>query len=146
MNTEGKKISFARIIYYDYSFGVFLALILISIVHLLIYPDDLIYLYMGIFSLVIGIPMVAWRAHFFKTLYDRGVEITGDIVYVAEYKRGNRLEYEYVYQGEKFRSGNALQRSSSRARTYQIGDEVVLIVDPLKPKNAVLKDFYFSEI
>ena len=91
----------------------------------------------------LGIPIFIWRVYFFKTLYERGLEIRGTITYAAYVGRGDAVRYEYTFQDEKYISGNALASLSLKDNNYNMGDEVALLVDPKKPKKAVIKDIYF---
>ena len=96
---------------------------------------------MGYYIIFIAIPMLAWRVHLFKTLYDQGVEIKGHISFEGVIS-GKRVEYKYEYEGTSYWRGNALT-DSKYANYFKEGDEVILLVDPKNPKRAVIRDLYF---
>ncbi|TQD28350.1 hypothetical protein [Methanolobus vulcani] len=96
---------------------------------------------MGYYVIFIAIPMLGWRIHLFKTLYKRGVEITGYISFEGVLSR-KRIEYKYTYEGVDYWRGNALT-DSQYVNIFKEGDEVILLVDPKNPKQAVIKEIYF---
>ena len=78
------------------------------------------------------------RIRFFYMLYKRGVEVSGTII-----ERGARIEYEYVYKNRKYLKGNSLS-FAFKENDYQVGQEIILCVDPKKPTRAIIKEIYFS--
>ncbi|WP_319507635.1 DUF3592 domain-containing protein [uncultured Methanolobus sp.] len=92
---------------------------------------------------VLAIIFLVKRLLFFRSLYNRGVEITGVIDTVLDIDIRHRVEYKYQYQNVDYWRGNAIQRSTYRINNFQKGDEVILLVDPQNPKRAVIKDLYF---
>jgi hypothetical protein len=149
MSIEGRKFSIFSITYHDYVSGYALAGPFIFWFMYFIFgisSDNSNFKLVCIIFTIVAIPLLFWRLYFFKTLYRRGVEVTGNITYVGVHSRGNRLEYEYMFQGEKYLRGNAIARGALKGSNYNVGDDVSLVVDPLKPKNAVIKDIYFKEI
>ena len=90
-----------------------------------------------IFS-TIAIAYFVIRIRFFYILYKRGVEVPGTII-----ERGIRIEYEYVYNSRKYLKGNSLS-FAFKENDYQVGQEIILCVDPKKPTRAIIEDIYFS--
>ena len=95
---------------------------------------------LGLFITFLGVLFFVRRIYFFHTLYKRGLEVSGIITDIAGY----RVIYEYMFQNKKYSSGNSIAGSDLlKKRNYHKGYGVILLVDPEKPKNAVIKDIYF---
>lgn len=98
----------------------------------------------SIFVSSIAVIYLAWRRHFFYSIYVRGVEVTACIYSADAFKTcGSRIEYKYEYQDEKYWRGNALTHKIFFKHKYHAGDEVVLMIDPENPKWAIIRDIYF---
>lgn len=87
-----------------------------------------------------------WRFSFFRKMHKNGVEVTG---YIDESdptgRNRSRIEYNYEYEGIKYLRGNAV--SSLNLMDLKLGDdnEVTLLVNPNKPKQAIIRDLYFKK-
>ncbi|TEU11420.1 MAG: DUF3592 domain-containing protein [Anaerolineales bacterium] len=103
--------------------------------------DAPFFLYLGIITTLIGIPLLVWRIRSFQAMFTRGVEVPGRITNISFYRDRGRVEYAYTYQGQTYQGGNAV-RKTGRTKALQPGGEVVLIVDRDNPKRALIRDLY----
>lgn len=142
MEKSGRRFSIKRIVSNDYTAGFLMALFVVMWIFYLVFNDSASEK-LAILTTCIAIPVIIWRIYFFKTLYIHGVEVTGNIIYAAYLGRGDRVQYEYTFLNQKYSSGNAVAPILTKDKNYNIGDEVLLVVDPKKPKKAVIKELYF---
>lgn len=146
-----RSFSVRRIISTDYFTGFFtyaffivwIMYFIIWIMNLSFMGDSTTFIDVAILFTCIGIPVFIWRIRFFKVMYNRGLEINGTISYAAFVGRGDAVRYEYTFQNQKYVSGTALAPNYLHENNYNVGDDVVLLVDPKKPKRAVIKEIYF---
>ncbi|WP_406656529.1 DUF3592 domain-containing protein [Methanolobus sp. ZRKC2] len=140
MEETNRKFSIVSLIS-DYNFSISIAMpIVVGIFYLL---NITLPLFLNIFFILFPILYIPMRIYFFYILYKRGVEVSGTIMFYLAYPRGARIEYEYTYANQKYRRGNALSRLSFKKSDFHEGQEVTLLVDPKKPKRAIVKDVYF---
>jgi hypothetical protein len=99
------------------------------------------FLYLGIITTLIGVPLFVWRWRSFQSVFARGRVVTGRIASVSFSRDRGRVEYSYEYSGQRYHGGNAIMKTK-RTKALQEGDEVELIVDPENPKRALIRDLY----
>ncbi|MFP4011372.1 MAG: DUF3592 domain-containing protein [Spirochaetaceae bacterium] len=77
------------------------------------------------------------------SLADTGTEVTASVQ--AVFMRGNkgRIEFTYVYDGERYEASAAF-RTRDLLRDLPQGTQVPVLVDPAKPQRAILPDLYRS--
>jgi hypothetical protein len=145
-----RDFSIKRLIENDYTTGFFTyAIFIVWIMYFIFLMLDLSFLDASSFKIIpilttgIGIPFLMWRIYFFRKMYKCGVETTGTIVFAAYLGRGDRVIYEYSFQNKKYKTGNGLAPVFLSENGYKVGDEIILLVNPKKPKKAVIKDIYF---
>lgn len=151
MQKSTRSFSVKRIISSDYATGFFTYAFFISwamyfivwILNLSFMGGSTTFEKVAILITCIGILVFVWRLHFFKTLYNHGVETTGTITFLGYFSKGNRIEYAYAFKNKQYSSGNGLSPQFIKENNYNLGDEILLLVDPKKPKKAVIKDIYF---
>jgi hypothetical protein len=152
MKKEKQKFDFYRVISADYNSNLAIASSILMwasyIFFYLLQFEQQGFLWKwriaSIFVSTIAVIFLAWRRHFFYSIYVRGVEVIACIYLADAFKTGgSRIEYKYEYQGEKYWRGNALTHSSFFKYNFHSGDEVVLMIDPENPKRAVIRDIYF---
>lgn len=88
-----------------------------------------------------GLVVVAWRVWTIRSVVGGGTEVPGVITGAGFFRGRGRVEYVYTYRGDKFQGGNSVQASSA-ARALVPGREVAVMVDPLRPKRAFVRDLY----
>jgi len=103
--------------------------------------DAPFFLYLGIITTLVGVPIFIWRVRSFQTLFAQGVQVTGRITSVSFFRDRGRVEYTYTYEGETYNGGNAIMKTG-RTQALQPDTEVVLIVDRSNPKRALIRDLY----
>lgn len=90
---------------------------------------------------VAGLILLLWRIRSIRAVVSGGDEVPG-IVAGIDFVRGRgRIGYVYTYRGQKYLSSNALQVSAI-TRSLAQGQEVTVMVDPLKPKRAFVRELY----
>ena len=99
------------------------------------------FLYMGLIATAIGIPVLLWRVRTLLNLFARGQEVAGRLISVGFFRDRGRIEYAYDYQGQLFQGGNVVMRTA-RTTALSVGEQVVLLVDPIHPHRAVIRDLY----
>jgi low affinity Fe/Cu permease len=90
---------------------------------------------------IVAIIVVVWRIQLINSVFSDGIESMAKLDNVFFYRDRGKLEYIYIYMGEKYRSSNAVQKCKY-TRDLQIGSEMVVMVDRNHPKRAYLRDLY----
>lgn len=93
---------------------------------------------------ILGLIVLLWRVRSMQGILRDGLEEAATISGTGFWRGRGRLEYIYLHQGEKYESGNAVQKNK-RTQTLQVGDQVVVLVDRNNPKRALLRDLYTEE-
>ena len=88
-----------------------------------------------------GLVVIAWQVWTIRSVVGGGTEVPGVITGAGFFRGRGRVEYVYTYRGDKFQGGNSVQASSA-ARALVPGREVAVMVDPLKPKRAFVRELY----
>jgi len=88
-----------------------------------------------------GLLVLAWRLLLFYKVFRRGIQIKGKIS-KAELKRDRgRVEYTYIFEHKEYFSGAEIHRNA-QTKQLKVGDHVILMVDPLNPMHAFIRDLY----
>ena len=90
---------------------------------------------------VLGIPCLFWRFYIISSVFEDGLEVQGMIMGVGFFRGRGRVDYTYMHQGQKYISGNAINRSKY-TKGLQGGQQVTILVDRNSPKRAFVKDIY----
>jgi hypothetical protein len=94
-----------------------------------------------IIGLVIGIPLAIWRIRSIQQLFVKSVEVVGQITDIAFYRDRGRVDYSYTYQDKQYLGGSAIMKTG-KTQQLRSGNQVVLLVNPDNPKNALIRDLY----
>jgi hypothetical protein len=100
-----------------------------------------LFFYLFLAGLVIGLPLAYWRIRSVQGLFSRSVEVSGQITNVSFFRDRGRIDYEYVYQGQKCSGGTAVMKNG-QTQSMRPGIAIVLLVDPDQPKRALIRDLY----
>ncbi len=100
-----------------------------------------IFFYALIAGIVIGIPLTAWRVSVIQKLFERSLETPGKISGLSFSRDRGRVEFTYVFEGKNYTSGSSIMKNKRTERLLP-GSQVTLMVDPQKPKNAMIRDLY----
>ena len=92
---------------------------------------------------VLGILVLGWRIQLYYSVFDDGIEAMATISNISFFRDRGRIDYAYLFQGQKFMSGNAVMKTKE-TRSIQIGDQVVLVVDRNHPKRAFIRDLFLK--
>jgi hypothetical protein len=90
---------------------------------------------------VLFLPLLYFRYHRFRKFFTSGIEITGKIEGVGFNKERGAIEVSYHYQGEDFNSRSPIFKSDL-TKDLKSGKDVALVINPVKPKKAYIKDLY----
>ena len=90
---------------------------------------------------VVGIPLLFWRYRLISAVFDDGVETQGTITGIRFFRGRGRVDYAYSFQGQKYVSGNSVNRTKS-TRALRDGQQVTILIDRNDPKRAFVKEIY----
>jgi hypothetical protein len=90
---------------------------------------------------IISLSVLIWRVRTLYSVFADGFEVPAIIHSVSFFRGRGRVEYVYTYQGQKYLSGNAVQKTRW-AEALKVGDQVIVVVDRKKPKRAFIRDLY----
>jgi len=76
-----------------------------------------------------------------SSVFGNGIETSGTIQKIYFFRGRGRVEYVYSFQGQKYMSGNAINRTKT-TRALSDGQHITLLVDPNNPKRAFVKEIY----
>jgi len=88
-----------------------------------------------------GLVVIAWRVWTIHSVVGSGTEVPGVITGSGFFRGRGRVEYVYTYRGTTYQGGNAVQASET-TRSLVPGRDVTVMVDPLKPKRAFVRELY----
>jgi len=90
---------------------------------------------------LVAIPVLIWRYRMIASVFEDGMETLGTIQSIYFFRGRGRVEYVYSFQGQKYASGNAINRSKY-TRILRDGQPVTVFVNPENPKRAFVKEIY----
>nr|WP_321497630.1 hypothetical protein [uncultured Methanolobus sp.] len=107
-------------------------------------PD--IYWIMGIVSIsLVGFILLVRRLLYLKNLCFQSLDVIGRIATTHGRERGGSLvEFTYDYQGGSHLAVNQLRTSQFYRYGFLEGDEIAVRLNPKKPRDAVMRDVYYS--
>ncbi|HNS52250.1 MAG TPA: hypothetical protein PKO09_13835 [Anaerolineae bacterium] len=88
-----------------------------------------------------GLVVIAWRVWLIRSVVGGGTEVPGAITGAGFFRGRGRVEYVYTYQGKKLQGSNAVQANRA-SRSMVPGRDVTVMIDPLKPKRAFVRELY----
>ncbi len=104
-------------------------------------PEDLPYfLAFGGLVLVICLPLLWLRFRQLSALLTGGQETPGTILQSYRARNGSRLKFGYRFDGKAYTRS---VRTPSWQDELQAGNPVTVILDPQRPRRALIKDLYF---
>jgi len=143
---DDKRPLFLRVIQNDY---IALVAFLFPIVFWAVYAFDMVLgegswpelVYVALVVTVIGFLVLMWRYWKILSAFTQGVETPGTISRVSFFRGRGRVEYVYIWYEEKYASGMAVAKSK-RTRVLREGQEIALMVDSGRPRNAFIRDLF----
>lgn len=85
------------------------------------------------------------RYHAIRLHFVRGVEVPGKIVRTMHLQDLGRVIYRYTYLTKEFQTTNYVHYATRTMRLDQM-TEVTVVLDPARPRSALIKDLYFPEV
>ena len=100
-----------------------------------------LFLPLTIGTALVGVPVLVQRYRTISSVFAKGTQTSGVVTGISFFRGRGRVEYSYIFQGEKQVSGNAINKNS-RTRKLRIGQAVTVIVDSSNSKRAFIQDIY----
>jgi hypothetical protein len=91
--------------------------------------------------LVLGLLGLAWRYISIVSLYNSGLETRATVSEVGFFRDRGYIKYIYPYENKKYASHMTVMKNKMTT-CYQIGDEIVVLVDRENPKKSMIKDLF----
>lgn len=83
---------------------------------------------------------LALRWRFINTLYSFGEEVTGKITDVFSFLSLCNIHYTYSFEGKEYEHSDVVAGYVQKSGALQPGTEIILLIDPAKPKLAIMRD------
>jgi hypothetical protein len=91
--------------------------------------------------LVLGLLGLAWRYISIVSLYNNGLEARATVSVVTFFRDRGAIRYIYPYEGKRY-AGHMTVMKNKRTTSYDVGDEIEVIVDRENPKKSLIKDLF----
>ncbi len=82
-----------------------------------------------------------WRIQLFNTIFSDGIETAATISNISFFRDRGRVEYIFIYQGQKYMGGNGIHKVK-QTQALRVGQQVSVMVDRNNPKRAFIRDLY----
>jgi hypothetical protein len=89
----------------------------------------------------LGIVVFLWRYWTVVSLYNYGLETPATVHEIGFHRDRGRISYVYSFRGQKYVGGNRIMKTK-RTKSYQMGDQVSILVDPNNPRRTLVRDLY----
>lgn len=99
------------------------------------------FLFIVAFATVAGWGIAFWRVYTIRGLFSRGVPAVGQVCGIRSARTLVMVDFRYTYHGRQYQATADLL-ASDRARQIRAGDTVALLVDPDRPRQALIRDLY----
>lgn len=111
----------------------------------LVSAADAPFLYSIVFILaVVSLVGLLRRLHTLKVLCLTGVELSGRVASLRLRRHGGRATVVYEYQGTLYQARVALYKTAASSALSE-GVPVPLLVDPVRPRKAIISRFYTND-
>jgi hypothetical protein len=90
---------------------------------------------------IIAICVIGWRIRTINKISNNGYEIPATISNIIFFRDRYRVDYVYTLQGIKYISSNYVMKVR-KTQKLQVGEQVIVIVDPEHPKYTFIRDIY----
>lgn len=97
--------------------------------------------YVVVAATVGGPLLMVWRLFSIRKVFQQGQAATGVIRSVQFIKDRGRINFNYSYFGQDY-TGTVVVHANDRTRAFEADQQVELMVDPAKPKQAYLRGLY----
>jgi len=89
----------------------------------------------------VAIPLLLWRYRSISAVFEEGLQAQGTITSIHFFRGRGRVSYVYTFQGQKYSSGNAINKTK-HSRNLEVGQQVTLLIDRNNPQRAFVKEIY----
>ena len=103
-------------------------------------PDPY-FVFLSAISTAALLGVIAWRIWRIYDMFARGIELPGQITFIRLAKDWGRLQYAYQFGGNPASSWSPVHQTQ-RVLSLQVGQQVQVLVDPMNPGRAILKELY----
>ncbi len=97
--------------------------------------------YLVLAATVLGPALMAWRLFAIRRVFQQGQVVPGVIRGAQFLKDRGRINFNYTYLGQDY-PGTVVVHANDRTRAFQDDQQVELVIDPDKPKQAYLRGLY----
>ena len=141
-----QRPSLIRVIFVDYLslISIMFPLVLwVFCAYFFVKQDNILEAFVGfsITTSMIGFPLFIWRYRVISSVFEDGIESQGLITNIFFFRDRGRVDYSYIFQGQKYTCGNAIHKSRY-TRDMIIGQQVTVFVDRNNPKRAFICELY----
>ena len=102
---------------------------------------DPYFVFLSAISTAALLGVIAWRIWRIYDMFARGIELPGQITFIRLAKDRGRLQYAYQFGGNPASSWSPVHQTQ-RVLSLQVGQQVQVLVDPMNPGRAILKELY----
>jgi len=97
--------------------------------------------YLVLAATAAGPLLMLWRLFEIRKVFQQGQPATGVIRDALFIKDRGRINFNYSYIGQEY-TGTVVVHANDRTRAFEAGQQVDLVIDPAKPKQAYLRGLY----
>lgn len=108
---------------------------------LVLFGGSRFFFYLVLAATVLGPALMVWRLFAIRGVFQQGQVVTGAIRSVQFLKDRGRINYNYSYLGQDY-PGTVVVHANDRTRAFEADQQVELVVDPAKPRQAYLRGLY----
>lgn len=101
--------------------------------------DEMLTIALPLSLLAAGV--LLWRISRVQTLFRRGAVVRGAITRILLARDRGRVEFRYEFDGERFDSWMPVHQSSE-VRALRESQEIDLLVDPSRPRRAIIRHLF----
>jgi hypothetical protein len=154
MTEKPSRVSLLRLIWTDYpAFYASLVPLVAWIVYIAWAPDwrgngpvlkpeaRPLFLGLAVLATSVSLIILATRIFLFLRIFREGKLVHGKILQVELRRDRGKVEYTYIYNHQEIFSRADLHRNA-QTKALQVGEQVMLFVDPKKPSRAFIRDLY----
>jgi hypothetical protein len=138
---ENKRPSLWRVIQIDYIAFVAIFLPIVFWIMYLFNFNQSEFLYVALIATFVGVFTLIGRYWMILSVFAQGMEAAATITEASFFRDRGHIAYTYTWQDEKYFSGVVVCKTK-RTRSLRVGQDVILILNPDRPKRAFIRDLY----
>jgi len=90
-----------------------------------------------------GIGVVFWRVFLIRKIFRSGVQVHGKITACTLNRDRGKVAYNFILNNEEYLASASIHRNK-QTTTIKKGERVILVVDPVHPQRALIRDLYLE--